>query len=148
MKPFLILETGVPIPSLRRHGSFGLWIRVAAGLHERLLGVLPDVPRRVLFPYPIALVFMLGLPRLLYRLWKDYRQRTTNPRVLLRGATAFGRGIDHMTAGRRQRDGVAACGVGTGDAAFDIGPETVKTFAELLESRGVRREGGSPNTKV
>ena len=35
MKPFLILETGVPIPSLRRHGSFGHWIRVAAGLHAR-----------------------------------------------------------------------------------------------------------------
>jgi GMP synthase (glutamine-hydrolysing) len=32
MKPFLILETGTPIPSLRRHGGFGHWIRVAAGL--------------------------------------------------------------------------------------------------------------------
>ena len=30
--PFLILETGLPVPSLRRHGSFGHWIRVAAGL--------------------------------------------------------------------------------------------------------------------
>ena len=35
MKPFLILETGAPIPSLRRHGGFGHWIRVAAGLHGR-----------------------------------------------------------------------------------------------------------------
>ena len=35
MNPFLILETGKPIPSLRRHGSFGHWIRVAAGLHGR-----------------------------------------------------------------------------------------------------------------
>ncbi|MFY2762655.1 glutamine amidotransferase [Arenimonas sp. MALMAid1274] len=35
MKPFLILETGTPIPRLRRHGSFGHWIRVAAGLHGR-----------------------------------------------------------------------------------------------------------------
>lgn len=54
-----------------------------------LLGVLPDVPRRVLFPYPVALVVMLGLPRVLYRLWKDYRQRTTNSdakRVLVLGA--------------------------------------------------------------
>lgn len=54
-----------------------------------LLGVLPDVPRRVLFPYPVALVVMLGLPRVLYRLWKDYRQRSTNPdakRVLVLGA--------------------------------------------------------------
>lgn len=35
MKPFLILETGLPIDALRRHGSFGHWIRVAAGLHGR-----------------------------------------------------------------------------------------------------------------
>ena len=35
MKPFLILETGVPIEPLRRHGSFGHWIRVAAGLYAR-----------------------------------------------------------------------------------------------------------------
>jgi GMP synthase (glutamine-hydrolysing) len=35
MKPFLILETGTPIPALRRHGGFGHWIRVAAGLHGR-----------------------------------------------------------------------------------------------------------------
>lgn len=35
MKPFLILEAGRPIDHLRRHGSFGHWIRVAAGLHGR-----------------------------------------------------------------------------------------------------------------
>ena len=35
MKPFLILETGRPLPQLRRHGGFGHWIRVAAGLHAR-----------------------------------------------------------------------------------------------------------------
>ncbi len=35
MKPFLILETGTPIVPLRRHGCFGHWIRVAAGLHAR-----------------------------------------------------------------------------------------------------------------
>jgi GMP synthase (glutamine-hydrolysing) len=35
MKPFLILETGTPIAPLRRHGGFGHWIRVAAGLHGR-----------------------------------------------------------------------------------------------------------------
>lgn len=35
MKPFLILETGRPLDNLRRHGSFGHWIRVAAGLHRR-----------------------------------------------------------------------------------------------------------------
>jgi GMP synthase (glutamine-hydrolysing) len=35
MKPFLILETGRPLDPLRLHGSFGHWIRVAAGLHGR-----------------------------------------------------------------------------------------------------------------
>lgn len=35
MKPLLILEAGRPIDPLRRHGSFGHWIRVAAGLHGR-----------------------------------------------------------------------------------------------------------------
>ncbi len=30
--PFLILETGQPVASMRRHGSFPHWIRVAAGL--------------------------------------------------------------------------------------------------------------------
>lgn len=35
MKPFLILETGRPTGALRRHGNFGHWIRVAAGLHGR-----------------------------------------------------------------------------------------------------------------
>ena len=30
--PFLILETGQPTPSMRRHGNFAHWIRVAAGL--------------------------------------------------------------------------------------------------------------------
>ena len=35
MKPFLILETGQPVPSLKRHGGFPHWIRVAAGLDGR-----------------------------------------------------------------------------------------------------------------
>ena len=30
--PFLILQTGRPVESMRRHGSFAHWIRVAAGL--------------------------------------------------------------------------------------------------------------------
>ena len=33
--PFLILETGLPLLPLRRHGSFAHWIRVAAGLTAR-----------------------------------------------------------------------------------------------------------------
>ena len=30
--PFLILQTGRPVASMRRHRSFAHWIRVAAGL--------------------------------------------------------------------------------------------------------------------
>ncbi|WP_045726555.1 glutamine amidotransferase [Xanthomonas sp. GPE 39] len=33
--PFLILETGEPVPTMRRYGRFPHWIRVAAGLAER-----------------------------------------------------------------------------------------------------------------
>lgn len=32
--PFLILQTGRPITSMRRYGSFAHWIRVAAGLRD------------------------------------------------------------------------------------------------------------------
>jgi GMP synthase (glutamine-hydrolysing) len=42
--PFLILETGQPVASMRRHGSFAHWIRVAAGL-ERDDAVVVDVLR-------------------------------------------------------------------------------------------------------
>ena len=34
MPPFLIIETGQPVASMRRHGSFAHWIRVAAGLQR------------------------------------------------------------------------------------------------------------------
>lgn len=34
-RPFLIIETGQPLPSMRRYGGFSHWIRVAAGLAER-----------------------------------------------------------------------------------------------------------------
>ena len=52
-------------------------------------GLLPDVPRRVLFPYPVAVVVMLGVPRVLYRLWKDHRHMGSSAnaqRVLVLGA--------------------------------------------------------------
>ncbi|WP_226467246.1 glutamine amidotransferase [Luteimonas panaciterrae] len=42
--PFLILETGQPVPSMRRHGGFPHWIRTAAGL-ERDRAVVVDVER-------------------------------------------------------------------------------------------------------
>lgn len=52
-------------------------------------GLLPDVPRRVLLPYPLGLVVLLGVPRVLYRLWKDWRLARQNPdakRLLVLGA--------------------------------------------------------------
>lgn len=42
--PFLIIETGQPVASMRRHGSFAHWIRVAAGL-QRDEAVVVDVQR-------------------------------------------------------------------------------------------------------
>jgi len=54
-----------------------------------LVGMIDQVPRRVLFPYPVAMVVALGTPRLLYRLWKDHRQsahRVDAVRVLVLGA--------------------------------------------------------------
>lgn len=42
--PFLIIETGQPVASMRRHGSFAHWIRVAAGL-DRDASVVVDVER-------------------------------------------------------------------------------------------------------
>lgn len=35
MKPFLIIETGKPVPTLKRQGGFPDWIRVASGIHVR-----------------------------------------------------------------------------------------------------------------
>ena len=55
-----------------------------------VLGMLPTVPRRVLVPYPVLLVVLLGLPRLLYRLWKDnslaVARQADATRVLVLGA--------------------------------------------------------------
>ncbi|GAB6196844.1 glutamine amidotransferase [Lysobacter xanthus] len=42
--PFLIVETGQPTPSMRRHGGFPHWIRVAAGLPRQAVHVV-DVER-------------------------------------------------------------------------------------------------------
>ena len=43
-RPILILETGQPVDSMRRHGGFPHWIRVAAGL-RREDAVVVDVER-------------------------------------------------------------------------------------------------------
>ncbi|WP_101926111.1 MULTISPECIES: glutamine amidotransferase [Luteimonas] len=43
-RPFLIVETGQPLPSMRRYGGFPHWIRVAAGLGQHAVDVV-DVER-------------------------------------------------------------------------------------------------------
>ncbi|GHE42567.1 GMP synthase [Vulcaniibacterium thermophilum] len=49
--PFLILQTGRPVDSMRRHGGFPHWIRVAAGLH-RDEAVVIDVQEGEPLPRP------------------------------------------------------------------------------------------------
>lgn len=73
------------LANLVRGALIGVLLIVAALF---LLGRLPEVPRRVLIPYPVALVAMLGAPRFLYRLWKDYQhaKRGSGTRVLILGA--------------------------------------------------------------
>jgi GMP synthase (glutamine-hydrolysing) len=39
-RPFLVVETGSPVPSMRRHGRFPHWIRTAAGLSLREIEVV------------------------------------------------------------------------------------------------------------
>ncbi len=48
-KPFLIIETGQPVASMRRHGGFPHWIRVAAGLPADAT-VVADVERGAPLP--------------------------------------------------------------------------------------------------
>jgi FlaA1/EpsC-like NDP-sugar epimerase len=59
-----------------------------------IVGMLPDVPRRVLVPYPLFLILALGLPRLVYRLWKDnslaQSRKANATRVLILGAGRAG----------------------------------------------------------
>ncbi|TWT23483.1 polysaccharide biosynthesis protein [Luteimonas marina] len=54
---------------------------------------LNQVPRSVLLLYPLLLTAMLGMPRLLYRAWKDHRTTRTDQaalRVLILGAGQAG----------------------------------------------------------
>ena len=48
-RPFLILQTGQPVASMRRHGTFPHWIRTAAGLQRREAHVV-DVEAGVPLP--------------------------------------------------------------------------------------------------
>ena len=59
-----------------------------------VLGMLPQVPRRVLVPYAPFLILSLGLPRLVYRLWKDnslaQSRKADATRILVLGAGRAG----------------------------------------------------------
>lgn len=66
-----------------------LCIVIGLFLYNRLQGV----PRAVLVLYPLALLALLGMPRLLYRAWKDTtfdRRREAATRVLILGAGRAG----------------------------------------------------------
>ena len=57
---------------------------------------LDQVPRTVLVLYPVVLTALLGMPRLLYRAWKDYQQTGTDKtvlRVLILGAGQAGEAV-------------------------------------------------------
>ena len=58
-----------------------------------LLNRVEGVPRTSLALYPLLLIFLLGAPRLLYRIWRDYLRSETVPgtqRVLIIGAGQAG----------------------------------------------------------
>jgi FlaA1/EpsC-like NDP-sugar epimerase len=80
--------------NIARAGVLGS-LSIALGLF--LISRLEGVPRSVLVVYPLALVVLLGAPRLLYRYWKDSRldlQRSTPmQRVLILGAGRAGEAL-------------------------------------------------------
>ena len=79
--------------NILKAGAIGL-LAIVVGLF--LYNRLDQVPRTVLVLYPIVLTALLGMPRLLYRAWKDYRQTGTDKavlRVLILGAGQAGEAL-------------------------------------------------------
>ena len=71
-------------------GLFGIVFALA------LFNRLDQVPRTVLVMYPVVLTALLGMPRLLYRSWKDYSVNRTDQsavRVLILGAGQAGEAL-------------------------------------------------------
>ena len=70
---------------------------VCVALALFIVNRLAGIPRSLLILYPMFLVFLLGGPRLLYRLWKDrsldLRRITTGTRVLIVGAGESGEAL-------------------------------------------------------
>ena len=81
------------LANLLKAGLLGLLgIVIGLFLYNRLQGV----PRGVLVLYPIAIVSLLGMPRLLYRAWKDStfdRRRESSVRILIMGAGRAGEAL-------------------------------------------------------
>ena len=95
--------------NLAKAALLGLLLTVPVFL---LLGMVPDIPRRVLVPYPLFLILGLGLPRLAYRLWKDHSlalaREANATRVLILGA---GRAGEMLLRELRSQDRYHAVGL-------------------------------------
>ena len=79
--------------NILKAGLFGL-LAIVVGLF--LYNRLDLVPRSVLVLYPLVLTAMLGMPRLLYRSWKDFqsaRNTKAGLRVLILGAGSSGEAL-------------------------------------------------------
>ena len=67
---------------------------LAIGLALFMFNRLQGVPRLTLLLYPVFLVFLLGAPRLIYRMWKDHglnlQKASGRERVLILGAGRAG----------------------------------------------------------
>src|SRR5690606_12872846 len=79
--------------NLLRAGWFGL---LGIVFVLAILNRLQTVPRTALIMYPVVLTALLGMPRLLYRSWKDYSLNRTDQsavRVLILGAGQAGEAL-------------------------------------------------------
>jgi len=78
---------------IRAAGLGALMIALTLFLFFRLI----DIPRSVLILYPLFLVFLLGGPRLAYRVWKDHalslRSVTAQARVVVVGGGSGGESV-------------------------------------------------------
>nr|WP_081770124.1 nucleoside-diphosphate sugar epimerase/dehydratase [Luteimonas huabeiensis] len=84
------------VPDLLNILKASLFGLVAILLSLFLYNRLDQVPRTVLILYPVVLTALLGMPRLLYRSWKDYSLAQTDHtavRVLILGAGQAGEAL-------------------------------------------------------
>jgi FlaA1/EpsC-like NDP-sugar epimerase len=85
------------LPDLWNIARAGVFGSLAIGLALFLFSRLEGVPRSVLLLYPLALLVLLGAPRMLYRFWKDSRYDAQNReparRVLVLGAGRAGEAL-------------------------------------------------------